>query len=63
MKDGREKRYRVEASPVGCLEKNLTVRVETLTEALRVAAELRSSATVPAVAIIDQVRGELVAAG
>ncbi len=63
MKDGREKRYWVEASPVGCLEKNLTVRVETLTEALRVAAELRSSATVPAVAIIDQVRGELVAAG
>ncbi len=62
MKDGREKRYRVEASPVGCLEKNLTLTADTLAQALTIAAKLRTDATVPAVTIRDE-RGELVAAG
>ena len=62
MAEQRQSRYTVEAKPVGCLEKNLTLRTDTLAEAIQVAAWLLATSRVPAVAVVNH-RGELVAAG
>ena len=62
MAEQQQRRYTVEASPVGCLEKNLTLTAADLRAALDIAAKIRTDATAPAVVIKNE-RGELVAAG